>query len=427
MEPGESMGSNNVEQTINNLIQQYSSGLRQHVPGRAVVEGIYIALTGATGSVGSHVLDQLLRRTDIKKIFILNRWNNEDQKQRIAKAFVNKGLDPSLLDTTQIPVAYLAVDFSRPDFGLPVNEFEELRNYLTHIIHSAWNVNLVQPLSSFEKIHIAGVRHLIDLALSSPQSRPPRLVFLSTIGAAVGYKGPVIEPASGVREGQILVPEGPVKDPSIPMPNGYCRSKYVCERIIVEAVEAKIGLRATICRVGQISGATTTGVWARNEYLPVLFRSMIALGSAPDFFPPWRMVPADIAGSTLIKQAFADTSDLLYFAVESPFPTQWALILSALSEFCSHLEILPTAKWINMIKEKQDDKTKATLFKLIPLILGRFSGLASLGWEDSVIVAPELLQSVITKDLLKLYIARQLEIEQQTHGRMITDAPLPLN
>jgi thioester reductase-like protein len=83
--------------------------------------------------------------------------------------------------------------------------------------------------------------------------------------------------------GQILVPEEPIDDPSIPLDQGYGQSKCVSERILVNGVEA--GLRTTILRVRQLSGMTTTGAWSSSEHVPVLFRSSVALGLAPVDLP----------------------------------------------------------------------------------------------------------------------------------------------
>jgi thioester reductase-like protein len=97
------------------------------------------------------------------------------------------------------------------------------------------------------------------------------------------YRGPTQEPSVGEHEGQILVPEGPINDPGIVLDQGYGQSKYVSERVIVNAVKA--GLRATIVRVGQLSGTTMNGAWATTEHVPIMFRSSLALGIVPEDLP----------------------------------------------------------------------------------------------------------------------------------------------
>ncbi len=45
----------------------------------------------------------------------------------------------------------------------------------------AWQVNFNLSLLSMEPL-VAGTRHLVDFALSSPHPVPPRFVFISTAG-----------------------------------------------------------------------------------------------------------------------------------------------------------------------------------------------------------------------------------------------------
>jgi thioester reductase-like protein len=99
------------------------------------------------------------------------------------------------------------------------------------------------------------------------------------------YSGPSLPPSIGDTDGQPLVPEAPIEDSSMTLPQGYTQSKYIAERIIVEAVKAGSGLRATVCRVGQLCGSTETGAWPSYEYTPRILRSVMLLGVAPDTFP----------------------------------------------------------------------------------------------------------------------------------------------
>ena len=94
-------------------------------------------------------------------------------------------------------------------------------------------------MEGFERVHIAGVRHLIDLALSSPRVKTPRFVFLSSISTVAHYKG----------TGD--VPEVPIEDAKYAS-LGYGLSKLVGEQMSAVASK-KAGLNATIVRIGQIS------------------------------------------------------------------------------------------------------------------------------------------------------------------------------
>jgi nucleoside-diphosphate-sugar epimerase len=94
-------------------------------------------------------------------------------------------------------------------------------------------------MEGFERVHLAGVRHLIDLALVSPRPRSPRFVFVSSISTVSCHN---IEGGAS---------EGPVEDESYAS-LGYGLSKLVGERIC-EVASHKAGLNAVIVRIGQMS------------------------------------------------------------------------------------------------------------------------------------------------------------------------------
>ena len=48
----------------------------------------------------------------------------------------------------------------------------------------AWKINLNLSLVSFED-SISGVRALVDFAITSPQARPPHLLFVSSISVFI--------------------------------------------------------------------------------------------------------------------------------------------------------------------------------------------------------------------------------------------------
>ena len=124
--------------------------------------------------------------------------------------------------------------------SMEMNSYQfKIRTHVTHIIHNAWQLNFKLRMEGFERVHIAGTRHLIDLALSSPRVRSPRFVFLSSIATVTNYKGPGGAPeVSIVDEGLSSM--------------GYGLSKLVGERISENAAKIS-GLNAAVVRIGQIS------------------------------------------------------------------------------------------------------------------------------------------------------------------------------
>ena len=221
---------------------KHRSLLQHHKDGNTVI------LTGSTGSLGSYILESLLRQSNIKKIYCLNRA--EDGQQRQSQVNGPRGL------TTDWPahrVRFLRVDLSKPSFDLDDEQHMALLEQVTHIIHCQWPVNFNLNITSFEP-HIRGVRHLIDFSLSSKLA--PSLFFLSSIATVSHLKD----------RSEVL--EVPV-DVLTTINGGYGASKQVCELMLQDAYE-RSRVNATICRVGQVAGPVLRpeGMWSKQEWVP---------------------------------------------------------------------------------------------------------------------------------------------------------------
>ena len=160
------------------MVEKYSKNFGGHVPASEPPTEDIIVITGTSGSVGSSILLDCLKCSNIKHIYALNRPSaNPVEAQKVV--FEQRGFDPSLVDTPKLTL--LNADLATGDLGIGELLLEELRTTVTHIIHAGWLVNWSSNLSQFEPL-IRGTRNLIDLALSSPLPAPPRIVFVSSVG-----------------------------------------------------------------------------------------------------------------------------------------------------------------------------------------------------------------------------------------------------
>jgi hypothetical protein len=96
-----------------------------------------IYLTGATGSLGSFILFELLNNTTVEKIYCAVRGNKKQIFNRLLKAFESRSLDVSLLKNTR-RVEALATNFSKPYFGYNKKLYEKLKDEVTIVQHCAW-------------------------------------------------------------------------------------------------------------------------------------------------------------------------------------------------------------------------------------------------------------------------------------------------
>jgi thioester reductase-like protein len=141
--------------------------------------------------------------------------------------------------------------------------------------NTAWRVDFNVRLSSLEPL-IAGTRRLVDFALSSLCSRPPRFIFASSI-SVLRSKCRVIALWVQIADAFFLdypgklAAEGPITDPKVAAGSGYSESKWVAEQVLRRAAEAT-SFRPVIVRIGQLSGGRN-GCWNPSEWFPIIVRS----------------------------------------------------------------------------------------------------------------------------------------------------------
>lgn len=247
-----------------------------------------VLLTGATGSLGSHLVAHLAELPNVKKVICLNRHSSTEATIRQQQALQSRGL--SLSSAALSKIKALETDTSKPLLGLPRSEYDSLAQTITHIIHNAWPMSISRPIHAFEP-QFKTMRQLLDLAVSTTPHRPrtsqTSFQFISSI-ATVGHY-PLVH-------GTALVPEERMGVESA-LPNGYGDAKLVCERMLESTLQAHAApFRAMAVRIGQIAGSTTSGYWNSVEHLAALIKSAQTLRCLPDLhgvristfaFPPF--------------------------------------------------------------------------------------------------------------------------------------------
>ncbi|EXJ86687.1 hypothetical protein A1O3_03640 [Capronia epimyces CBS 606.96] len=292
-----------------------------------------VILTGSTGSLGSYLLDTLLRQSHVSRVFCLNR--SADAEARQAQSNKARGLqdkfkeDLDCNDNCNLSgrahererVRFIQADLSKPQFGLDASVYDELLRETTHIIHNQWQVDFNLSLSSFEP-HIRGVRHLVDFALHSAHHRKAGIFFVSSIGVVNNQGNNIItntnintntNPNTSTNTNvSVPVPETLITDLTL-AEGGYGRSKLVSELILSKASSIS-GVKCTVCRVGQIAGPVDTelGMWNKQEWLPLILASSRHLKILPSTLSALDRVdwlPVNRLSQIIVELAGLDTPD----------------------------------------------------------------------------------------------------------------------
>lgn len=308
-----------------------------------------IVLTGATGALGAHVLDQYRAKASVRLIYCLVRGaDSHAAHERVNKALIQRKLQPLSGDSAVDKVVVLQAQLGDAQLGLEKPAYDQLAREATVIMHVAWSVNFRMKLRSFVKDNIAGVKNLIELALASPKPQPPRVAFCSSVASAMAYTGP-----------SDLVPEEMIADPAAATDLGYSQSKWVAEQICCRANKVtRLSGRLSVFRVGQLAGDREHGVWNTKEAWPMMLSAVKVTGSLPALGSEkldW--LPVDVAAAALIQgaEAAARAGEVAVYHVlnDNERPT-WTDLLGWLRkvETC---EVVEPAEWVQRLAVAIDE------------------------------------------------------------------------
>ena len=188
--------------------------------------GQIILLTGASGSLGTALLERLVNTPNVKKIFALIRGSNtkileESLNRRRMRADEILGRD-----RVEVLNKYNMTD---PLLGLDVDSYKKLSLEVTTVIHNAWKVDFNLSVEDFEheylrgpysptisNMKLTGVQGTMSLLRFCHVGRPKLFNYTSSVSASLG--------AAADRE----ISETPIGgDPGVALQTGYAQSKYI--------------------------------------------------------------------------------------------------------------------------------------------------------------------------------------------------------
>lgn len=306
-------------------------------------------MTGATGSLGSHIVAQLVANDSVKMVYCLVRRSASfgSPLQRVIASLQSRkllhsatGNIPTAIEARQLAkvVAYNS-NLAREDLGLRGEDYNGLLRNLTEVIHCAWVMNYDMQLTSFEHL-IRGSSNLISLCLKSTRIIPASFNFTSSIAAAppdtsdpaypavAAVAGvPFVAAAEGVKavpavQAVLAAPAGMVHESRNNKPtllngaSGYAQSKYVVERLCDNAVESAVFMTARVHRLGYLAGDRDLGRWSKNEEYPLIVRSLETIKFLPSRpLEHLSLLPVDDAAKACVELMFSTDDELDGFAV----------------------------------------------------------------------------------------------------------------
>jgi thioester reductase-like protein len=307
-----------------------------------------LLLTGATGFLGGHILEQLLRRTTAQVHCLIRRAPDR------AEELLRRQLDQHGLAEQDIRrVHAVAGNLSSPLLGVGRARFDAIARTVDTIVHCGAWVNLTADYDHLRAPNVGGTREILRLATTA---RLKPVHHISTVGALFG----------GFERGLGVLTE----DVDLPPPAtlGYARTKWAGEKLV--AVARDRGVPVVLHRPGVIFGDSRSGRVPRADWLTHLTWLSLRTGFAPEhnFLMPVSTV--DLIASAVAEMAGGSrgVGEVFHDVNSEPLHFDQYFDLVRASE--PSLGRLPWADWLRSIGEARDvTPAELALARSLDLIL----------------------------------------------------------
>lgn len=223
-----------------------------------------VFVTGGTGFVGSRAVHQLLSTTPARVICLIRAADDAGALARVVQSLSGQGL---WHESYRHRLAAYAGDLGKPQLGLGPADWDELAAHCDAVLHIGALVNFLFDYQAHRPANVLGTLEILRLCL---RGRPKALHHVSTLG--------VLDEAAAT--GSNAMSEA--FDPAVASPptSGYSRSKWVAERLVLEA--RRSGVPVAIYRLGEVMPAADNGHPNSRALTHLLLSAFHQLGACPD-------------------------------------------------------------------------------------------------------------------------------------------------
>ncbi|EPH43897.1 amino acid adenylation domain-containing protein [Streptomyces aurantiacus] len=317
-----------------------------------------VLLTGATGFLGTFLLDRLLRTTRARVHLPVRARDAEHAGRRVAAARAKYGLPPLEQVVDPGRVVCLPADLARPRLGLTDGQAAELTGCLDLVLHSAAQVNFLYPYAELRAVNVNGTREVLRLA--APRRVPVH--FISTVATLAGFG------TAGVRH---VTEETPL-DHGDHLTLGYAESKWAAEALVLDA--GARGLPVSVFRPYEITGEQAGGVCNVETAICSLFKTVAETGVAPDIPLPLDFVPVDHAAAAIAHIATTDPPGRHVYHLTNPRPAAFHDVLRRMRAAGCEIRTLPYRQWVRELVRYVAEHPASATAPFVALCVDRSRG-----------------------------------------------------
>lgn len=250
-----------------------------------------VLLTGCTGYLGMQILYEILNANKQTKIICLTRSKGKTtaikRNEELFNFYFNQPIDYTRVE-------FIDTDVTKHNLGLSENEYNNICQKVDLVINCAANVRYYGQYEDFKRVNVDITQNLIDFC----KKHDILLVHISTLGVCGNYLvGHINNSITTFDENDFYIGQRYFE-------NVYIHTKFEAEKRIYDNV--KTGLKALICRVGNLTGRHSDGHFQKNIEENAFYNIILLILKyqmlPKNMLEQWlEFTPVDLCSKALIK------------------------------------------------------------------------------------------------------------------------------
>ena len=367
-----------------------------------------VLLTGVTGFLGAHILDSYLKQETGVIYCLIREKNYMTSMERLEKIlhFYFKDKYDEYIGTR---IKCVEGDITLEQLGLSKEQYTELGNEITTVIHSAALVKHFGNPQEFEEINVKGTQRIIQFC----EKFGARLMHISTISVS----------GNNFAEGSFI--ENQIKEEinygenkfyiGQNLENLYVNTKFRAEKEVLDAISK--GLEAYILRMGNLTSRFSEGKFQQNHIENAFVnrvKTFLQLGCAPEYMMQGyaEFTPIDYSGDAIIKIANHYDKAFSIMHLLNNKHLQLPKFCEILHELGVDLKVVSAEEFESLIDELLQNAEKAPILQGI---IRDFNVEKKLIYESNIKIKSDFTKMFLEKiefewpDIDKKYITKYLK------------------
>jgi len=303
-----------------------------------------IFLTGASGFLGSYLLEELLKKTTADIYCLVRAGSRAEAEHKLFSSLKEKYI---AVEMVKHRIVALPGNLAQPRFALSEETYELLTNKIDVIYHNGAAVNFLYPYEFLKAANVDSVKEVLRLAKTK---RLKPIHYISTLG--------VFTSLHSKRSNAVINEDQPV-DFGDQLFMGYSETKWVAEKLLCEAKKRQFPI--SIYRFMEVTGHSKTGVSNTKSLEMAFLKGCIEMGLIWDLPMKKYYEPVDYLAQVIVYLSQQTVSIGQNFHVHNPNPINQVELGSILNDLGYSVDFSPYETWVQKII--QDPQNPLYIYK----------------------------------------------------------------